>query len=394
MNMDKEEKIEDKGKLPKVHKKKKNKFSKKQLEKFQNQIKSKNAEEERKQQLLDLKPAPIIAKRAIIFYVFIMALLILFLLSINRDVSQKQFPRVQANPTEVIPVGDNAVLLQGFEEAPYALWADPSVLDSTAHLALEVQKQLVKDSLLPVETVNSFDMHFRLIPYAGPFGMGSPELEKGRELDESLHTQQVRFPFYLGKYEVSQKQFLAVMGYNPGNPSSLFLPVNEVSWFEAMAFCDRMSEMEGLPKGSYRLPTEIEWEYACRSMSDSAYYFGDEKRINESRYYSVINEGKPSVSGTRIPNAWGLHNMHGNMWEWCRNWFYDYDTQKVVTWEQYPIGIYFQRSVRGGNYFSNIEGARSASRYTLTDRSKGNYLGFRVLRVFPKEMLHKKERRF
>ena len=79
-----------------------------------------------------------------------MALLILFLLSIKRDVSQKQFPRVQANPTEVIPVGDNAVLLQGFEEAPYALWADPSVLDSTAHLALEVQKQLVKDSLLPV----------------------------------------------------------------------------------------------------------------------------------------------------------------------------------------------------------------------------------------------------
>ena len=166
---------------------------------------------------------------------------------------------------------------------------------------------------------NSIGMEFMLIP-AGTFMMGS---EKGYADEKPQHRVTISRPFYLGKYEVTQAQWEAVMGNNPSRFDGRNNPVEQVSWEDVRVFIARLNAHEGHTR--YRLPTEAEWEYAARAGSTSAYSFGDDAaRLGQYAWYGD-NSGKTTHPvGQKLPNAWGLHDMHGNVWEWVQGWYGDY----------------------------------------------------------------------
>jgi formylglycine-generating enzyme required for sulfatase activity len=175
---------------------------------------------------------------------------------------------------------------------------------------------------------NSIGMQLRLIP-PGEFMMGSPASEWGPRDNETLHVVRITKPFYLSATEVTQAQYERVMGTNPSHSKGPFKPVEKVSWHDAMEFFRTLSVREG---EEYRLPTEAEWEYACRAGTTTAYSFGDDTSQLEKYAWYTVNSGRTTHAvGAKLPNAWGLYDMHGNVWEWCQDWYGDYGNEKVVT---------------------------------------------------------------
>ena len=156
-----------------------------------------------------------------------------------------------------------------------------------------------------------------LVPIpAGEFTMGSPESEKDRKDNETQHLVKITKPYYLGAYEVTQEQYERVMGKNLSDSKGENKPVENVRWSEAVEFCRKLSEKEGV---EYRLPTEAEWEYACRAGTSTAYSFGnDESQLGKYAWYRDNSISTHPV-GELKPNTWGLYDMHGNVWEWCQD---------------------------------------------------------------------------
>jgi formylglycine-generating enzyme required for sulfatase activity len=156
--------------------------------------------------------------------------------------------------------------------------------------------------------------------------------------------------------------------------------VEEVTWADAQQFCIKLNALEKLPKNTYRLPTEEEWEYACRAGTTTAYYSGSKPADLDRVAETGDNNYRSTRSvGGRPPNALGLYNMHGNVWEWCLNWYARYpgDTTPITEDEKR------MRSLRGGNWYVRAPDCRSAERGRLAPTSHGNMLGFRVLREIP-----------
>ncbi len=193
------------------------------------------------------------------------------------------------------------------------------------------------------EITNSIGMKLVLIP-KGTFQMGSPIEEAGADNDEHLHQVTISKDYYLGVTEVTQGQYKKVMGVNPSrfqrlafaSDSSMY-PVESVSWEDAVEFCKRLSELPEENKAGrvYRLPTEAEWEYACRAGSKTAFYFGDDlELIGAYAWHAANSGGRTHPVGEKKPNAWGLHDMHGNVWEYCSDWFDDYPEGAVTD----PVG--------------------------------------------------------
>lgn len=276
-------------------------------------------------------------------------------------------------------LGEAALVLAGLREVPDARLASVARLAVGSEAMRNAQAQYARDYGLPVELENSIGMRFRLVP-SGSSMIGSPEDEPGRGSVEKQHVRTVYRPFYLGKFEVTQAEYSRVMGVNPSSFRGPRRPVEEVSWLDAQKFCIRLNELEGLPKNTYRLPTEVEWEYACRAGTDTAYYSGstvaDLVRVaetGETNYRSTVNVGG------RPPNALGLYNMHGNVWEWCLDWYSRYpgDATPITDDERR------MRCLRGGNWYVRAPDCRSAERGRLAPTSHGNMLGFRVLRSIP-----------
>jgi sulfatase modifying factor 1 len=275
---------------------------------------------------------------------------------------------------------------------------------------------------------NSIGMRLVGIP-AGKFWMGSPDDEEGRLSNETLHEVEITQPFYMGAHEVTVgqfRQFVEATGYkttaetdgqgangwneqkkevehgtqynwkNPGFPQTDNHPVVLVSWNDAKAFCDWLSQKEGRV---YRLPTEAEWEYACRAGTNTRYHSGDDPdslaaygNISDQSALKLfpwwqalsVSDGNvfPAAVGSYQPNAWGLYDMHGNALEWCADWYWDYNKQDVVD----PKGpnISSMKVTRGGSWVDFPMQCRSASRYPLAPSDYTFSLGFRVVLENPK----------
>jgi formylglycine-generating enzyme required for sulfatase activity len=225
---------------------------------------------------------------------------------------------------------------------------------------------------------------------AGEFLMGSPgglfRGEKNRNGDEAQHLVGLTQPFWLAKHLVTQAQWKAVMGDNPSHFEGDDLPVENVSWEDAMAFCLKLNQMDGnRPSGYlYSLPTEAQWEYACRAGTTTATAFEDSLSSRDANFngdypYAGAAKGlylkKTTPVGKYRPNAWGFYDMHGNVWEWCADWYGNYPSGSVVDPTGPSTGTH--RVFRGGSWVSYGELCRSANRYRNTPGFRRLTLGFR-----------------
>jgi len=237
---------------------------------------------------------------------------------------------------------------------------------------------------LPLVETNSLGMKLVLIP-PGEFVMGSPPTEQGRNSSETQHDVKLTKAFYMAATEVTQEQWQAVMGKNPSFFEGASLPVDTVPWAEAVDFCRKLGERE---HADYRLPTEAQWEYACRAGTTTPFHTGATITTEQANYNGefTYGDGKKGVfreestrAGSFPANAWGLHDMHGNVWEWCEDWYGTYPTEQVTDPTGPPHGE--KRAVRGGCWINFPAVCRSANRGSTVPRSWNFHFGFRVVRV-------------
>ncbi len=245
------------------------------------------------------------------------------------------------------------------------------------------------------ELIDSLAMEFVRIE-TGTFQMGSPAEAEDHEEDETLHQVTISQPFYLGKYEVTQAQWRAVMGDNP----SFFrhcgdsCPVEGVSWEEVETFIAELNARTG--ETTYRLPTEAEWEYAARAGTQTTYHFG-EAESELCRYANHADSstglrwrnttcsdgvaGGPAPVGSYQPNQWGLYDMHGNVWEWVADWYGEYPTGPVTDPQGPATGN--SRVGRGGGWRSTAPSCRVVNRFRYEPSDRNISLGFRLARTIP-----------
>jgi formylglycine-generating enzyme required for sulfatase activity len=224
-----------------------------------------------------------------------------------------------------------------------------------------------------------------LIP-PGRFMMGSPAKEAGRtDREGPLHAVTLRSPFYMGIYAVTQEQYEKVMGKNPSHFKGLTNPVDSVSWDDAVEFCSRLSRQTGK---TIQLPTEAQWEYACRAGTSTPFATGEGIGMNQANFNGWLAyggngkmKGRETTApvGSFAPNAFGLYDMHGNVWQWCMDW-YDKDTyaSSPAADPSGPGNGQF-RVVRGGAVDANPEECRSAHRGWFPPDLRSIYYGFRVV---------------
>ena len=206
------------------------------------------------------------------------------------------------------------------------------------------------------------------------FAMGSPEAERRRNSDETLHQVTLTRPLYLGKFPVTQQQYDHIMGEGPSYFEQPQNPVENVSWENALQFCLKLASRLGKP---IRLPTEAEWEYACRAGSTTAFCFGDSNyNLGDYAWYAANSESRPHPVGQKKPNPWGLYDMHGNVWEWCSDWYGPYPVSLVTD----PLGGKegTARVLRGGAWNLDPRSCRSADRGRNAPTYRAFNLGFRI----------------
>jgi formylglycine-generating enzyme required for sulfatase activity len=266
------------------------------------------------------------------------------------------------------------------------------------------------------EIENSIRMKLVLVP-AGKFQMGSPPEEQDRVGNEDpRHTVEITRAFYMGAYPVTQEEYQKVTGVNPscfapggagkdkvaGLDTRRF-PVEQVSWFDAVAFCEKLSALEREKKAgrTYRLPTEAEWEYACRAGTTTRFSFGErlsakDANFDATRPYGGVNMvvsygggekgpalGRTAAVGSYPKNPFGLFDMHGNVYQWCNDW-HDEDYFKNSPGKDPPgpaSGPSGERSFRGGAWPESAWACRAASRSRGGPNSRGAGIGFRVVCV-------------
>jgi formylglycine-generating enzyme required for sulfatase activity len=231
-------------------------------------------------------------------------------------------------------------------------------------------------------TINSIGMAFVTIP-AGEFTMGSPLSEPGRRADEILHRVRLTQSFEIGIHEVTQAHYEHVVGRNPSRFKGLENPVEKVSWADAVEFCRLLSALpaEEAAGRNYRLPTEAEWEYACRAGSTTTYSFGnDVSQLDKYAWFDKNSNNTSHPVGLKKPNAWGLYDMHGNVFETCSDFYGSYNLGDSPNVD--PQGPSSGSSVdsRGGCWSRDGFESRSAVRgYTVPTDNRHDIIGFRVV---------------
>jgi formylglycine-generating enzyme required for sulfatase activity len=253
----------------------------------------------------------------------------------------------------------------------------------------------------PKRLINAIGMRLTLIP-DGTFWMGSPDAEAERRANEGpVHEVRITRPFYLGIHPVTQALYQPLMGANPsyfyqgkrGGPEH---PVEQVRWDEAVEFCRRLSDLaeERAAGRVYRLPTEAEWEYACRAGTTTPFWWGASASSAQANFdgrypYGGAKKGQYLQRTTRVrsypANPWGLFDLHGNVWEWCADWYAeDYYANSPIEDPKGPErgpG----RVLRGGSWGSNGSDCRAAFRNRFGPGSRYHYLGFRAALTAPQD---------
>lgn len=302
-----------------------------------------------------------------------------------------------------------------------------------SRVPFEVEDRQGIDVLLP-GTLRSESIGLRLrLLEAGEFVMGSQPKEPHAQADETAHRVRLSQPFYLGVVEVTQFEFQQVLQRKPsafavggGSRDKVSkvvterFPVENVSWFDAVEFCNALSRKDGLPGyyqisppdpaappetdpvvrvlggTGYRLPTEAEWEYACRAGTNTGFHFGNRSALKLANCQAAVSAGGYGASlewkslgrtakvGSYPPNAWGLYDMHGNVAEWCADWYGSFpapsDNQPEVTVDPQGPAEGTHRVLRGGSWLLPDKQCRSASRMFHAPGERKYYGGFRVAR--------------
>jgi formylglycine-generating enzyme required for sulfatase activity len=215
------------------------------------------------------------------------------------------------------------------------------------------------------------EMKFAWIP-PGAFLMGS---NANDDDEEPIHRVKISQGFHMGVFPVTQEQWQAVMGYNPSNFRGDDRPVEMVSWGDCQEFCERLA---GLTSKPIRLPTEAEWEYACRAGMTSDYYNGsDETALKKVGWYSGNSGKQTQPVGKLAPNAWGLYDMHGNVWEWCQDGYGQYPQGDVTDYIESEESEF--RVLRGGSWYVNPVYCRAAIRNWDAPSGRLDHVGCRVV---------------
>ena len=227
----------------------------------------------------------------------------------------------------------------------------------------------------PKSYTNSIGMEFVSIS-AGSFIMGeAPSSPKSIRRNTPFKVT-ISNPFYMGKYEVTQEQWRAIMGNNPAKFQNPQNPIEWISWNDIQLFIRKLNRKEGTDK--YRLPTEAEWEYAARAGSSAQYFFGNsEEALEQYAWYWDQLDEKTQPVGRKKPNPWGLHDMYGNVWEWVGDWYGDYPDAAVTDPQGPSSGS--SRVARGGSWRNEAKDCRSSSRNRNAPDRRRDTLGFRLI---------------
>lgn len=229
----------------------------------------------------------------------------------------------------------------------------------------------------------------------GSFRMGSPTNEVDRSTWEGLQTTvTISRGFWMGRHEVTQGEYREVKGSNPsyftpvnGYPEDLSLPVDMVNWGDAVAYCSQLTARERAAgriaaNSAYRLPTEAEWEYACRAWTSPRFSHGDDPGYSELGNYAWFDENSGAVPHPveqKLPNPWGLYDMSGNVFEWCRDWYADNVNNGGIKVDPQGPASGTTRILRGGSWFYTARRCRSAYRGSIAPESRDRQIGFRVV---------------
>lgn len=264
---------------------------------------------------------------------------------------------------------------------PSAILQEDQIVRLKEYMSLS-EKSSDRFNVKTINLGNNVKLELILI-HPGKFLMGSPVDEEGHNDDEFQHVVNINKAFYLSKFLISQGQYFQIIGSNNSYFNGADRPVEMVSWYDAVSFCEILTEKIGK---KIRLPFEAEWEYACRAGTLTPYSTGDKLSISQGNYDSKLCLGniepiESKWTTTPIdkypPNPWGLHDMHGNVWEWCYDWYGaypDYELSDPKGPENGDIKI-----LRGGSWFHGIYDARSAQRDGLDPGRRHSIYGFRVI---------------
>jgi len=264
------------------------------------------------------------------------------------------------------------------EKAGFKTWDRTVSFDGKGDATLEIELAVLPTRQPGDVVENSIGMKLAWIPL-GEFLMGSPKDEEGRSANEGpQHRVVISKGFFMATTPVTQDQYKTVMGKNPSHFKGSDLPVEQVSWEDAVEFCSKLGKKEGR---GYRLPTEAEWEYACRAGTTTRFYFGDyDDDLGYHGWFDSNSGSKTHTVAQKKPSAFGLYDMHGNVLEWCSDWYdADYYSNSPEVDPRGPKTAKEYRVLRGGSWYHGPGSCRSANRFRYSPDGRISNFGFRVV---------------
>jgi formylglycine-generating enzyme required for sulfatase activity len=286
------------------------------------------------------------------------------------------------SPAQLAPEGIWSMFRQITRIALVVMVAFGSLTVAIANEPIADGRTEIPPKELSVDLGKSVTLAMVLIP-AGEFMMGSPDSDKNaRDEEKPQHRVRITRPFYLGKYLVTQGQWEVLMGNNPSRFKGPKNPVERVSFDDCQAFVGKLNAKTRGQRGKFALPTEAQWEYACRAGSRARYCFGDDERqLGEYGWIDTNSSGKTHAVGEKRPNDWGLYDMHGNVWEWCQDYYDAGFYAKSPPDDPTATKLGSFRMIRGGGWYYGARNCGSANRFLSGPEYRYEVLGLRVCQL-------------